>query len=97
MSLVSGVVRVRLLGRKPDQWRPQWYLFFFLVWNMYPAGPKQSPGLGPGDEPLEAPKNLHPTVPKTGSKIDPKHVDGYAFFMSIATQSHRKIPKGPKF
>ena len=31
-------------------------------------------------KPLEAPKNLRPSVSKTGSKIDPKHVDGCAFF-----------------
>ena len=42
---------------------------------------------GPGGEALEAPKNLHPTVPKTGSKTA-------FFFMCIAIQSHRKIPKG---
>ena len=54
------------------------------------------PGLQ-GANPLEAPKNLHLTVPKTVSKIDQKYVDGNAFFMCIAVQSHRKIPKGPKF
>ena len=46
---------------------------------------------------MEAPKNLHLTIPKTGSKSDQNYVDGYAFFMCIAAQSHRKIPKGPKF
>ena len=43
--------------------------------------------------PLEALKNLHLTVPKT----DQKHVDVYAFFMCTAVQTHKKIPKGPKF
>ena len=33
-------------------------------------------------KPLEAPKNLHPKVPKTGPKVDQKHLDGYAFFSS---------------
>ena len=32
-------------------------------------------------------------VPKTMSKI----LDGNAFFMCIAVQSHGEIPKGPKF
>ena len=61
------------------------------------AGPEKNPGGGPGATRLEAPKNSHLTVSKTGSKTDQKHVDGYAFFMCIAVQSHRKIPKGPKF
>ena len=56
---------------------------FFSSWS---AG-REAPG-------REAPKHLHP---ETGSKIDQKHVDGYAFFMCIPVQSHRKIPKGPKF
>ena len=44
-------------------------------------------------------KNLHPTVPETGFKIDPRHVDGYAFFSSVlySVRSHRGISKGPKF
>ena len=46
-----------------------------------------------GAKPLEAP----PTVPKIGSKIDQKLMDGYAFFMCIAVQSHRKLTKGQKF
>ena len=54
-----------------------------------------------GGEAPRSSKNLHLTVPKTGSKIDQKktkkHVDGYAFFMCIAVQSHMKIPKGSKF
>ena len=43
--------------------------------------------------PLEAPKNLNPTAPKSGSNIAKQHLDGYAIFMSIVVQSHRKIPK----
>ena len=50
-----------------------------------------------GAKALEALKNLHLTVPKTGSKTDQKYMDGHAFSMCIAVQSHRKIPKGPKF
>ena len=75
-------MRVRLLGRQPDQWRlRRVVLVFFLVWNVLSAGPVQSLGRGPGGEaPVEAPKNLHPTVPKSGSKIDHKHLNGYAFF-----------------
>ena len=34
----------------------------------------------PGARPLEAPKNLHPTVPKSGSNIAQQYVDAYAFF-----------------
>ena len=63
-------MKVRLLGRKPDQWRPQLYLLFFL------------PGLQ-GVKPLEAPVNLHLTVLKTGYKTDQKHVDGYAFSCAL--------------
>ena len=33
-----------------------------------------------GVKPRVAPKNLHLAVPKTGSKTDQKHMDGYAFF-----------------
>ena len=50
----------------------------------------------PGEKPQEAPKNFHPTVPKTGSKIDPKRVDGYAFFhvhCSIKSQENFKTSK----
>ena len=33
-----------------------------------------------GARPLEAPKNLHLTVPKSGSNIAQQYVDAYAFF-----------------
>ena len=33
-----------------------------------------------GARPLEAPKNLHLTAPKSGSNIAQQYVDGYAFF-----------------
>ena len=68
-------------GEAADQWCPPVVLVFFLLLGLK------------GAKTLEAPKNLHLTVPK----IDQKHVDGYAFFMCIAVQSHRKIPEGPKF
>ena len=35
--------------------------------------------------------------PKSGSNIAQQYVDGYAFFMCIAVQSHRKIPKVQSF
>ena len=46
-----------------------------------------------GGSSLEAPKNLHLMVPKSGPITTQQYVDGYAFFMYIAVQSHRKIPK----
>ena len=50
-----------------------------------------------GSSPLTAPKNLHLTVPKSGSNIAQQCVEGYAFLMCIAVQSHRKIPKVQNF
>ena len=45
----------------------------------------------------EGPKNLHLTVPKSGSNIAQQYVDGYAFFhVHCSTMSHEN-PKGPKF
>ena len=35
-----------------------------------------------GARPLEAPKNMHLTVPKSGSNIAQQYVDGYAFSVS---------------
>ena len=32
-----------------------------------------------GAKNLEGPKNLHPTVPKTGFEVDQKYLNGYAF------------------
>ena len=81
---VSGVARVRLLGKQPDQWRPPVVLVFFArSWFA-------------GSESLEAPKNLHLTVLKTGSKIVQKHVEGYAFFhvhCSTKSQENSKRSK----
>ena len=50
-----------------------------------------------GAKPLEAPKNLHPTVSKTGSKTDQNTWMVMHFLMCVAVQSQRKMPKGPKF
>ena len=70
--------------------------FVFLGLEHVPSRSIAEPWWGDhGEKP--ASKNLHPTVPKTESKIDPKHVDGYAFFHVHAVQSHKKIPKGRKF
>ena len=50
----------------------QWYLFFLSLEHV-PSRPIAEPWLGiHGAKPLEPHKNLHPTVPKTESKIDPK-------------------------
>ena len=48
---------------------------------------------------LEAPNNLHLTVPKTGSdiKLTKNTWKVMHFFICIAVRSHRKIPKDPKF
>ena len=55
------------------------------------------PGWGvQGAKRLEAPKNMHLTVPRTGSKIGPKHVDGCAFFQlhcSTKSQENSKRSK----
>ena len=99
------MVGVRLLGRQPEQWRPQWYYFLVLnvcrdvgmTYSDRRSSHNIAGGLGgaispqrvqgralvgvQGAKPLEAPKNLHLTVPYTGSKI-----------MCIAVQSHRKVP-----
>ena len=89
MSLASGVVRVRLLGRQPDQCPPPppsrvVLVFLFLVWNMYPAGPSQSPG---------GICILH--YLKLGLKLTQKHVDGCTFFSSAlqhkVTEKFRKV------
>ena len=45
----------------------------------------------------EAPKNLHLTVPKSGSNVAQQYVNGYAFFMCIALQSHRKSQRSKIF
>ena len=47
--------------------------------------------------PLEAPKNLHLTVPKSGSNIAQQYVDGYAFFHVHCSTKPQENPKGPKF
>ena len=76
---------------------PQWHLFFLWSGTCVQQVQRRALVGVQGENPLEAPKNLHPTVPETGSKIDQKHVDGYTFFMCIAVQSHRKIRKVTKF
>ena len=46
---------------------------------------------------LEASKNLHITVPKSGSNIAQQYVDGYAFFHVYCSTKSQENPKGPKF
>ena len=70
---INHVVGVSLLARQPDQWRPQLYSAFFLLLSLQ------------GKKPLEAPKNLHLTVLKTGSKID-KKTRGWQCIFSCALQ-----------
>ena len=48
-------------------------------------------------EVLEAPKNLHLTVPKSGSNIAQQYVDGYAFCHVHCSTKSQENPKGPKF
>ena len=47
--------------------------------------------------PLEAPKNLHLTVPKSGSNIVQQYVDGYAFFHVHCNKRSQENSKGLKF
>ena len=46
---------------------------------------------------MEAPKNLHLTIPKSGSNIALQYVDGYAFFDVHCSTKSQENPKGPKF
>ena len=50
-----------------------------------------------GARPMEAPKNLHLTVPKSGSNIAQQYVDGYAFFHVHYSTKSQENPKGQKF
>ena len=50
-----------------------------------------------GASPLEAPENLHLTVPKSGSNIAQQYVDGYAFFHVHCSTKSQENPKGTKF
>ena len=50
-----------------------------------------------GARPLEAPKNLHLTVPKSRSNIAQQYVDGYASFHVHCSTKSQENPKGPKF
>ena len=59
--------------------------------------PQQFHGGGPGGKPLEAPKNLHLTVPKSGPNIAEQCVDGYAFFHMHCSTKSKETPKGTKF
>ena len=45
----------------------------------------------------EGPKNLHRTVPKSGSNIAQQYVDGYAFFHVHCSTKSQENPKGTKF
>ena len=85
---------------------PQWYLFFFcfLVWNVCHAvdticnDRHCAIQLGSRGRTVEAPKNLHLAVPKTGSKIDRKHEAGYAFFhVHCTTMSQEQFHKVQNF
>ena len=49
-----------------------------------------------GAHPLEAPKNLHLTVPKSGSNIAQQCVDGYAFFHVHCSTKSKENPEGTK-
>ena len=50
-----------------------------------------------GARPLEASKNLHLTVPNSGSNIVQQQVDGCAFFHVHCSTKSQGNPKGPKF
>ena len=50
-----------------------------------------------GARPLEAPKNLHLMVRKSGSNILQQCVDGYEFFHVHCGTKSKENPKGPKF
>ena len=53
--------------------------------------------LDQGARPQEAPKNLHLTVPKSGSNIAQPYVNGYAFFHVHCSTKSQENSKGPKF
>ena len=80
---------------------PSGTCFYFLGLECVPSRSSPEPWWGVhGVKPLEVPKNLHPTVPKTRYKTEQKYLDGCAFFFMCSTsavQSVRKIPKGPNF
>ena len=50
-----------------------------------------------GARSLKAPKNLHLTVPKSGSNIAQQYLDGYAMFYVHCSTKSQENPKGPKF
>ena len=50
-----------------------------------------------GAHSLEAPKNLHVTVPKSGSNIAQQCMDGYTFFHVHCSTKSKENPKGTKF
>ena len=47
--------------------------------------------------PLEAPQNLHLTVPKSGSNITQQCMDSYAFFHVHCSTKSKENQKGTKF
>ena len=77
VSSISGVVRVRLLERQPDHWRPQWYLFFSCSGTCSQQVQRRALVGVQGAKSLEAPKNLHLTLGLELTKITG---GGYAFF-----------------
>ena len=50
-----------------------------------------------GASPLEAPQNLHLTVPKSGSNIAQQCMDSYAFFHVHCSTKSKENQKGTKF
>ena len=50
-----------------------------------------------GLAPLDAPKNLHLTVPKSESNNAQQYLDSYAFFHVHYSTKSQENPKGPKF
>ena len=50
-----------------------------------------------GMSPLEAPKNLHLMVPKSGSNTAQQYLDGYSFLHVHCSTKSQENPKGPNF
>ena len=75
---------------------PQVILFCILAWDAcHVAGTtcNDRRWMGARDA---APKNLHLTVPKSGSNAAQQYVDGFAFFHVHCSTKSQENPKGPK-